>query len=105
MDPITISLIVSAVTALGTEVGKGFADEAGKQLWKKIQSALGLAPSLSEGDLVTTVEKLLKEKPKLGKTVYDLLQTSQSSEVVQLVGKIDAEKVIVVKNNYGPIQM
>jgi hypothetical protein len=107
MDTETIALISSAVTTLATEVGKGVMQEAGADAWKKIKKVLGLKDDLPIEKVSLAVESKLAENPQLGSKVYRLLQSSNNSNVKQLVGKIDADKVIVANylNVDGDINM
>lgn len=109
MDPMVstavVSSVVSALTLLSTEVAKGTASAAGKDLWSKVKAVLGLDAHQPDSNVPTAAEALLREKPELARKVLTMLQASDNASVTQLVGHIDAEKVIVAHTITGDIQM
>lgn len=98
MDPTIVAAITAALTALGAEVAKGAAGEAGKDAWEKIKSILGSKSSdaleKAQSELITQLES----DPDAAKKLLELLKSSQSKNVGQLVGSIKAEKVVVANN-------
>lgn len=95
MDPITIAAITGALTALGTEVAKGAAGEAGKDAWNKIKELLGAKSSETLEKAQSEIAKQIEVNPEATKKLLELLKSSQSKNVGQLVGSITAEKVVV----------
>jgi hypothetical protein len=97
MDPIALATITSALTLLSTEVAKGAAGEAGKQLWARIQSMLGWAKDPSPPELSVEIARKLATTPELASKIVELLQGHAHSvpQASSLVGHIDAQKVVV----------
>jgi uncharacterized protein YPO0396 len=98
MDPIAIAAITGALTSLATEVTKGAASAAGKDAWNKIKELLGS----TSGDALENAQSQIVERliadPEIIKRLLELLNSSQSKNVGQLVGSIAAEKVVVANN-------
>lgn len=105
MDPTLISAITAALVALATEVSKGVASEAGKDAWSKIKELIGRKPQIAVDKAQAVVAESLESNPEVMRKLLELLKGSQSGNVGQLVGSIDAEKVIVAANISGDIQM
>lgn len=105
MEPVTIAAITGALTALASEVAKGAASEAGKEAWAKLKGLLGVRPQTAIDDAQKAIADTLETDPEVLKQVIQILQTSQSNNVSQLVGSIDAEKVVVVNGQIGTVNM
>lgn len=105
MDPTAIAALTAALTALATEVAKGAASQAGKDAWGKIKQLLGSKPQAALDQAQALVTERLESDPKIVRELLDLLKSSQSASVSQLVGAIDAEKVIVAGTISGDIKM
>ena len=104
MDPTIIAAITAALTALAAEVAKGVASEAGKDTWGKIKQLLGSKPQAALDQAQAAVSDRLEADPEIVRELLDLLKASQSANVGELVGSIDADKVIVAGIT-GDIQM
>ena|SRR6185436_15917838 len=98
IDPTTLATVTAAVSVLGTEFTKGLAGEAGKNTWGQIKRLFGWNSEPQPSDLAGEVAKKLQESPDLASKVVKLLQENQGvGSASQLVGKIDAEKVVVAQ--------
>jgi hypothetical protein len=105
MEPVSIATITAALTVLGTEVSKGAASEAGKEAWRKIRQLIGPKSQEAIEHTQAIVTERLESDPNILRELLTLLTSSQSSSVNQLVGSIDAEKVIVAGSITGDIHM
>lgn len=95
-DPITIATITAAVSVLGNEYLKGIASEAGSNTWQKIKALFGWSSEPQTSDIADEVAKKLCESPELIQKVWELLKNSQDAgTAAAMVGKIDAQKVVV----------
>lgn len=97
MDPSIVAALTGALTVLGVEVAKGTASAAGKEIWEQTKKMLGNKPSDALEKAQTEVAKHLEANPDVAQKLLDLLKTSQSDNVGQLVGQINADKVVVAK--------
>ncbi|HEV7747501.1 MAG TPA: hypothetical protein VGO56_21060 [Pyrinomonadaceae bacterium] len=104
MDPTVLAAITGALAVLSTEVAKGIAGEAGKSAWEKIKVLLGSRPQEGLDSGQNDVAAQLEGNPEITLQVLDLLKSSQSKNVGQLVGSITAEKVVVA-NDIGIVNM
>lgn len=97
MEPISLAVLTAAVTTLATKAAEGFADEAGKSLWARVKGALGWTDEPAKPDLPVRVAEQLNADQALAKRVLALLNERQGGDagVRQLIGRIDAEKVVV----------
>ena len=97
MDPITLATVTSAVSVLASECAKGAASDAGKDLWARIKSLLSWSKDPELADLAPLLAKQLSANEKLALNIVELLKGSPEAETVagKLVGRIDAQKVIV----------
>lgn len=95
MEPITLAAVTSAVTVLASEVGKGMASEAGKSAWNKIKSLFKWSAEPNEADLSIAVAQALQTNEALSRQIVEILQARQAGTASALVGRIDAEKVVV----------
>jgi hypothetical protein len=97
MDPITIATITAGVSVLASECAKGIAGEAGKDIWAKIKSALGWTSEPKFSDLAPAVAAQLSADKQLAAKIVTLLQQKADSTSLAgvLVGKVDAEKVVI----------
>lgn len=98
MDPAIIAAITGALTALATEVAKGAAGQAGKDAWEKIKELLGAKSSEALEKAQSEIARQFETNPETAKKLLELLKSSQSKNVGQLVGSITAEKVVVANN-------
>lgn len=98
MDPIAIATITSAVSVLANEVFKGTATEAGKDIWEKIKNIFDWKTDPSLETLPVETAQRITSDTELAKTVVKLIQNKASGRSSALVGRIDAEKVIVISN-------
>ena len=104
MDPVTLATLTAGVVVLATEAGKGLAGEAGKGTWKAIQRKLGWSELPASSALAPRVAEALQAQPQLAPEILTLLQQPSIGSAQQLVGTVNAEKVIVA-NEVGTIQM
>lgn len=97
MDIATIASISSAVTHLALKVTEGIASEVGKDSWRRIKALLGLTeePKIEEVPVLTA--RALEANPAMATKLTELLQQSGNMTVIQLVGSIQAEKVVVAQ--------
>lgn len=95
MDPITLATVTSAVTMLATEAAKSAAGEAGKALWEKVKRRLGFASEPKPADLPVEIALKLSGDTAAAKDILKLISGDKSSRSAALVGRIDAEKVVV----------
>ena len=97
MEPFTLAAITSAVTTLATEAAKAGASEAGKSAWAEVKKLLGWSSADKGEDVKHRVEKKLAEEPELARQIVLMLQRApvDVGAPKALVGKIDAEKVVV----------
>lgn len=105
MDPITLATITAGATVLATEVGKGLAGEAGKSAWEAIRKKLGWGEDPEPRDLAPQIARRLLEQPETAKEVLELLQQPRVGAAQQLVGALNAEKVVVANVIHGGVQM
>lgn len=106
LDPITLATVTSAVTLLGSEAVKGFASEAGKTAWGAIKSLFGWKVDPAPADIPERVATTLTASPELAHKVWELLRNNRDAGLAaSIVGKVKAEKVIVIQTMHGDIQM
>jgi hypothetical protein len=99
VDPVTLATVTAALTVLGSEVGSGIAKEAGKDLWSKAKSLLGLKKEPEQADLASTIAERLSGDEDLMKSLVELLQQTQPVERVSaLVQNVNAEKLVIIKD-------
>jgi len=96
MDPITLAAVTSAVTVLGTKVAEGAASEAGKTLWGGVKELFGWKNEPASAEIAQCVAEHLQDYPEHASQVIQLLQHDKGA-VGMLVGKINAEKVLVAQ--------
>ena len=95
MEPLTLATLTAAVTVLASEVGKGAASEAGKSAWGRIKSLFRWSAEPAEADLSAAIAKALEANEALARQVVEILQAQSTGTASKLVGRIDAEKVVV----------
>jgi hypothetical protein len=96
MDPVTLATITSGVTVLASEVVKGAAGEAGKELWRKIKSLFKWKDEPPLADLAKNIAEELQKDPRVASQIVELLRTDAKLENAGvLVSNINAEKVLV----------
>ena len=100
MDPISLAAATSAVTVLGTDVIKGAASSAGKDLWEKVKNLLTINVDPAVADVPIVVASRLENDEDLLRQLVQLLKASNSSESFAgaLVGRLDSDKAVVVQN-------
>ena len=98
IDPIVLATVTSSLAVLGSEVAKGVASGAGKDLWAKAKSLLGWESEPPPKDFAISVATQLQNDEALGAKLITLLQEADSANVpaAALVGRIDAKKVVVI---------
>lgn len=99
MEPVTLATITAAACVLATEAAKNFAGEAGKSLWEKVKGRLGFDSEPKPEDLPVEIARKLSSDTQATKDVLRLMKQSKSSSAASLVGRIDAEKVVVQQIN------
>ncbi len=97
MEPLTLAVLTSAVTVLALDVGKGAASEAGKDVWNKIKSLFKWSAEPAEKDLSHDIAKMLATNEALARQVTEILQAQSTGTASNLVGTINAEKVVVAE--------
>jgi len=97
MEPISLAVLTAAVTTLATKATEAVGEEAGKSLWGRVKNALGWSTEPPKQDLPVMLARQFDNDKDLAKRVLALLNGQQGDEagVRQLVGRIDAEKVVV----------
>jgi hypothetical protein len=99
MDPVTLATITSAVTVLATETGKGLAGEAGKSAWAGIKSVLGFKSDPPPAELAPAVAARLADDEEAAREIVRLLREhAGGSSSAAIVGQVNAERVIVIKD-------
>lgn len=97
-DPITMATITAAVSVLGNECLKGIASEAGKDTWQKVKSLFGWESEPKMFEIANQVATKLQASPELAQQVWELLKSNkEAGAAATMVGKIQAEKVVVSK--------
>jgi hypothetical protein len=96
MDPIVLATLTSALTLISTEVGKGVASEAGKDLWTQIKSMFGWVKEPKAADLAREIASQLENDKELASKVLELLQMQPENhrEASAFVQNIDAKNLI-----------
>lgn len=105
MDPITLSTITASVTVLATEVGKGLASAAGKHTWEAIKKKFAWSEEPESAALAPQIAQELQAKPEVAREVVELLKQPHIGSAQQLVGTLQAEKVIVASTIHGGVRM
>lgn len=96
MDPVTLATVTAAVTVLATECSKGFASQAGKDLWVKIKRLFNWKADPPQFELPVHIAKHLLENQQHLRQVVQLLQADGASGTAHtLVSSITADKVVV----------
>ncbi len=95
MEPVTLAMLTSAVTVLALEVGKGAAAEAGKSAWGRIKALFKWSADPPEADLSADIAKALQANEALARQVVEILQAQSTGTASNLVGTINADKVVV----------
>ena len=105
MDPTTLAVVTSALTALATKVLHGAAGAAGKSAWNSICSLFDWETTPSEADLARQIAEELAADPARARRVVQILQQEDLGQPSTMVGRIDADKVVVVKGTIGKLEM
>ena len=96
MDAVTLAVATSGVVALASKVFDGAASEAGKSLWKRLQELLGFQKVPPPDILAQAVAEKLKDDTTLTSSVLKELQSEPQLFSGQLVGRVNAEKVVII---------
>jgi len=104
MDPVLLSTITSALVVLAIKVGEGTAGAVGESIWSRVKAVFGWEETPAHDAIAPRISDHLSGNPDHAKQVVQLLQ-QEGSPVGQLVGSIDADKVIVAQNIIGTINM
>jgi len=100
LDPITLATATSALTVLACEVGKGVADSAGEDLWKKVKAILHWETEPKLPDLPVEIASQLSSDETAAQAVLSILKSAPvPTTAAALVSRIDANKVMVVSGN------
>jgi hypothetical protein len=106
IDPLVLSSIAASVSLLGTEYLKGAATEAGKSTWEAVKCLFGWSSDPEPKEIPAKVTHALQSSPELLEKILQLLNTSQSETVTQLVGNVDMQNgKLVVANSVGILNM
>ncbi len=97
MEPVTLATLTSGATVLALEVAKGAASEAGKNAWERIKSLFNWSAEPAESNLSTDIARALEANESLARQVVEILQAQPTGTASNLVGRIDAEKVVVAE--------
>jgi len=100
MDPIALAALTSAVTVLAQEVLKGTASEIGKDIWGSVKSLLGFSADPPESKLAIQVAQKLAADQQIASKVANLLQQNPTGVASTLVGSLNADKVIIIKDQH-----
>lgn len=96
IDPALLVLVSGAVKKLVESIAAGTGEEAAKTLWKRIQGLLGSSEAtISHESVDAVVRDTATQDPESFKQVLLALQEHQEKPWGQLVGHIEAEKVVV----------
>ena len=97
MDSVTLATITASLTLLGTEVAKGAASKAGKDLWQRIKSLIGFATDPPQDALAKSLAEKLTQLPD--ERLKEILEQLKKSETASgsLVGHLNAENVVVAE--------
>jgi hypothetical protein len=88
IDPVVLSSITAAVTALATDYAKGLGGEAAKSTWTAIKSLFGWTSDPAPVEIPEKVASALTVSPDVAPKVVDLLKSSQSGTASALVGNL-----------------
>ncbi len=107
MDPITLATVTAALTTLGVEVPKGAASAGGKDLWGKVKSLFGWGADPAPSEMAPAIAHRLENDDALVQTLVGLLKAQPAGTASQLVGSIQAERVVAAQhvNVAGDFQM
>jgi type II secretory pathway predicted ATPase ExeA len=97
MEPVTLAAVTSAITVLGTKVAEGVATEAGKTMWERVLKLFGWSAAPPVAGLAHATAEHLQSHPEHAVQAIQVLKQDAGS-VGMLVGRIDAEKVVVAQS-------
>jgi hypothetical protein len=97
MEPVALASVTSAITVLGTKVAEGVAGEAAKTIWERTLKLFGWSAAPPVAELAQATAEHLQSHPEHAAQVINMLKQDAGS-VGMLVGRIDAEKVVVAQN-------
>lgn len=95
MDPASATILTTAVTTLAAEVGKDFIAEGTKRAWTGIKSLLGWKTDPTPEQARAECQRRLTADDNLAHQVLVLLKQTEDNRILQLVGSIHAQKVVV----------
>ncbi|RYZ10573.1 MAG: hypothetical protein EOO70_10315 [Myxococcaceae bacterium] len=98
MNPIALATVTSAVTLLATEAAKAVATQAAKDAWERVKAHLGFDAEPSAPEVPALTATALQERPELLPELQRIVAESGSQAAGQLVGTVNAEKVVVAQN-------
>lgn len=100
MDPVTLATVTASLTTLAMDCATDVASEAGKKIWSRIKSMLGWEAEPEVPELAPAIAEQLHANQELAGQVVRVLQQEREAVGVaaSLVGNIDAEKVIIIKD-------
>ena len=105
MEGTVVAAITGALAALAAEVARGTASEAGKDAWRQIKRLLGPEPEAALDRAQTEITNALEADPGMVQELLQHLNRSESVRARQLVGHIDAKKVVVADIIEGDVKM
>lgn len=95
LDPVSLALTTTAVTALASKVYDGAAGAAGEALWQRLTALLGIDAKTEPAELPEAIEAALKRQEAKLDDVVRLLRENPTT--APLVGTIHAQKVVVAQ--------
>lgn len=98
IDPVVLSSITAAVSALATDYAKGLGGEAAKSTWASIKSLFGWGSDPELAEIPEKVANTLTVSPEVVPTAVELLKSSQSGPVSGLVRNlvVNGGKVAII---------
>lgn len=97
MDLVSLATVTAAATTLGIECLKGAGSSAGKDLWTKVRALLGWSKDPSPEQLAHEIAQRLVQEPGLIAKVAEILQSQPSETAGQMIGVLNARKVVVAQ--------
>lgn len=96
VDPTVVTTIISAVRLLMKSAASGAASEAGKAVWQRVQKILGWDETFGGStEVESKVRAAIRDDPEIARSLTIALQQNEREPWGQLVGHIDAQKVVV----------
>lgn len=97
MDPVVLATTTTALTVLATEVSKGTASAVGQEVWGKVKALFRWKRAPVEAEMAQDIAQQLSGNSELMTEILRLLQGQDVGVAHGMVGRIDAEKVVVVQ--------